>query len=385
MSMRRLGALAAILLSAGRVAAQTSDPVFTQWTWNPDVRGPRVTGLAGAYVTTAEGGVAITLSPACLSFTDGREASFSVGRQPSLSFVQRMNEWLVVGAHLGRTLQRQIAATGVEVNPSGTIDSGTVDFHADTVTLGAAVERRWGREDRNGLTFGLALAQSKLGVGGTYSVYRPETREEIRVALDNGSGLDPFQGTLAASLVYERGHRYTDRGLRLGVAVRKVPLWPAAWHAERSALRLDDGAIAETAPPTTFRFREPLTASAATEGRLGRFLLVGQVDWTDYADVLRSLGDNSTDGGQFHFGSSGVDWSAAVEARVLEAVQVRVGYRRQRPHRFDQGDFRQGDTGTVTGGLTWRKDLLGKLVHVDFDWWRDVTFTDLSIGVALEF
>lgn len=385
MSVPRLALVAAVLVTASDAAAQTTDPVFTQWTWNPDVRGPRVTGLAGAYVTTAEGGVAITLSPACLSFTDGREASFSVGRQPSLSFVHRLNEWLVVGAHFGRTLQRKIAATGVEVNPSGTIDSGTVDFHADTFTLAGAVERRWGREDRNGLTFGLALAQSKLGVGGTYSVYRPETREEIRVALDNGSGLDSFQGTLAASLVYERGHRYTDRGLRLGVAVRKVPLWPSAWYPERSALQLVDGAIAETAPPTTFRFREPLTASAAAEVRLGRFLFVGQAEWTDYTEVLRSLRENSTDGDLFHFGTSGVDWSAAVEARVLETLQVRVGYRRERPHRFDKGAFQQGYTDTVTGGLTWRKDLLGKLVHVDFDWWRDVTFTDLSVGVALEF
>jgi hypothetical protein len=385
MSARRLAVVAAVLVTGGQAAAQTTDPVFTLWTWNPDVRGPRVTGLAGAYVTAAEGGVSITLSPACMSFTDGREASFSLGRQPSLSFVHRMNEWLVVGAHLGRTLQRQIAATGVEVTPSGTIDSGTVDFHADTVTLGGAVERRWGREDRNGLTFGLALAQSKLGVGGTYSVYRPETREEIRVALENGSGLDPFQGTLAASLVYERGHRYTDRAFRLGVAVRQVPLWPTAWHPERSALQLVDGAIAETAPAATFRFREPLTASAGGEGRLGRLLFVAQVDWTDYPDVLRSLSENSTDGDLFRFGSSGVDWSGAVEARVLEAIQVRVGYRRQWPHQFAKGAFRQGDTGTVTGGLTWRKDILGKLVHMDFDWWRDVTFTDLSIGVALEF
>ena len=205
------------------------------------------------------------------------------------------------------------------------------------------------------------------------------------MALDNGSGLDSFQGTLAASLVYERGHRYTDRGFRVGLAVRKVPLWPSRWYPVRSALRLVDGAIAETAPPTTFGFREPLMASAGGEGRLGRLLFVAQVDWTDYPQVLRAARENSPDGAEFQFGSSGVDWSAAVEARVLEAVNVRVGYRRERPHRFQRGAAPQGDTSTVTGGLTFRKDLLGKIVHADFDWWRDVTFTDLSIGVSLEF
>jgi hypothetical protein len=386
MSLRRFAALLPLLLAAGPAASQTPDPVFTLWTWNPAVRGPRITGLAGAFVTTAEGSLATLLSPACLSFTDAREISLSAGTQPGLGFVQRVGERIVVSARIGRTLERTIAATGVDVNESGTIDSGRVDFSAWTLTVGAALERRWGREDRNGISVGLSLGESKLSLEGTYSVYRPETRTEDRVALADGSAGARLQGTLAASVVYERGHRYTDRGLRLGAAVRGVPLWPSAWEPERSAIRLVDGAIAAHADAAPFVFREPKTFSAGLEGRLARFLLVGQVDWTDYDDVLRSLQRNAPATGPFTLDNSGVDWSAALEVRLTDLLSARGGYRREQPHRFRMGSgAAASDVDVLTLGATLRQDVLGKVVHIDIDWWRGLTFTDFTIGAALEF
>lgn len=379
--------IATLQLAAGAAQAQTTDPVFLQWEWNPRASGPRVSGLAGAFVTTAQGPTAVLLSPACLTSSPPREASFSVGSLPHVGLVLTPGDQWVFGARVGRSLEMDIAATGVKVTDQ-TIDAGRVSFNADSLALAAAWRYRWGHHARNGLSLGAGLEVSKLNVAGTYTLYSPASREETRVAYAQGSGENRIRSMGTLGVVYERGHEFSPRRYRLGVVARGLPLWPSNWEPERSSLRLVDGAVVDSTLPDRKHLREPRTLSVGGEAKLWRILLVGQVDHTDYQEVLEALQDNSPENSdQFVFGNTGVDWRAAVEFSLSDVLRIRGGIHAERSGKFHTKNApSEGGVHEIPSvGASFDREILGQRLRIDADWFKGLSLDRFTLGAALAF
>jgi hypothetical protein len=385
--MRRVCGLmvAVTCATVGAAEPQSADAVFSAWAWNAQARGPRVSGLGGAFVTTAQSGSAILLSPACLAFQPSREASFSVGAWPELSYTQALGvsqRW-VVAARVGRSMDEEIRASGVVVTPQGTIDSGLVSFKADSLTVASSFRHRWGRYERQGLSVGASLDVRKLGALGTFVVYQLPTRQEHRVAFADGELGDRLRGTANVSLIYEFGHEFSDPRFRLGVALRGLPLLPGYWSLQRSTLSMVDGALAGPPEARLVDFRQPMAVSGAAETTwtmtlpgLGPtdFLLVSQADWTNYDAVLKALERNTPgDGARFVFEDGRkLDWSTGLEVRLKETVFLRTGMRVGHPRHFRLKGVSTDDESRarVSFGATVQRPILGKVLRIDMDWFR---------------
>lgn len=378
-----------LLLAPGRAGAQTTDPAFLQWEWNPRPRGPRVSGLAGAFVTAAEGSTAVLLCPACLSSAPPREVSFSAGSLPQAGFVLGRGERWVFGARVGRSLEMDIPASGVKVT-NQTVDSGEVSFSADSLALAVAWKHRWGHHESHGISLGANIEIAKLNVNGTYTLYVPATREESRVAYSGGKGQFRLRNTMTLGAIYERGHEFSARRYRLGLVMRGLPLAPD-WEPERSSLRLVNGAIAESTAPARIGLREPKTVSVGGDVKLWSVLIVGQLDWTLYRDVEKALRENSLDGDAFGFGDTGVDWRAAAEYTLNDVgggiLKLRGGIRVEEPGRFQIEPVPPpGRIHAIPSfGASFEKDILGKRARVDADWFRGLSLDRFTLGTTLAF
>ena len=65
---------------ASPLAAQTNDPIFADWRWNPDSIGSRPAGMGGAFVAIADSGKSAYVNPAGLTLIPVKELGLSSGR-----------------------------------------------------------------------------------------------------------------------------------------------------------------------------------------------------------------------------------------------------------------------------------------------------------------
>src|SRR5262245_61364343 len=69
----------AILCLTSPLAAQTNDPVFARWRFNPDSIGSRPAGMGGAFVAVADSNKAAYANPAGLTLIPVKELGLSSG------------------------------------------------------------------------------------------------------------------------------------------------------------------------------------------------------------------------------------------------------------------------------------------------------------------
>lgn len=311
--------------------AQTTDAVFTIQPWNLESRAPRVTGLGGIFVTTAEGSAALPLSPAA-AFSSRKDAAAAFREGGAAGFVRFQGyvgsiDW-AWGARVVRSLSTAFDGDAALLTSAGTIDSGRVTFDSHEITLGVATSSRVGPV---GLRTGVSVPMGILRAQGTYASVDVADRSDTRITYSG----DSLRVTVVASAVVELGHDFTPFALRVGAAHRNTL---EEWRVERRALVLKDEVPTSADPSApSFVLRTPDAWSLGADLRApAGFRFAAQVDLVDYADVERAF---PLVGGARSFGfapAPRADHSWAIEHTLERSVRVRTRYglRRAAAHRL---------------------------------------------------
>src|SRR5262245_33685488 len=212
--MRRLVSLA-LLCVASPLAAQTSDPIFARWRWNPDSIGSRPAGVGGAFVAIADSVMAAYVNPAGLTLIPVRESSISSGG-PWLGVASAARGFRLAG-YLARTRDTRAewegpaAASGVE---SGFLDSSVWE-------AGLAV----GVEPARRVRLGASLAWSRLDVDG--QDLRSGTPDGERQATTLSGGTSEVRVTAGLLIDLVGSRRGSLPSLRMGIDYQPGFDWSA--------------------------------------------------------------------------------------------------------------------------------------------------------------
>ncbi len=146
-------AACALLAVAPPLAAQTTDPLFARYRWAPGELGSRPGGMAGAFVSLADGAKAALANPAGLTLIPVSEVGLSTGR-PWISLAHGRQSFRVA-AYFAQTDQATTDLTQVGPSTQGSLDSSVWDAG---VAAGVQVQSR--------VRFGASLAWSRLRLDG---------------------------------------------------------------------------------------------------------------------------------------------------------------------------------------------------------------------------
>lgn len=254
---------------ASPVAAQTSDPIFAGWRWNPDSIGSRPAGMGGAFVAIADSGKAAYANPAGLTLIPVKELGLSSGRP-----------WLGVAAG-GQTLRlaayytetRDSRAEWDEPNPRGNA-SGFLDSSA--WEAGFAV----GVQPLPRFRVGASVAWSRLSLDGEDARSDVEARTlETTVSAEDG------QWRLAAGLLFDLVGEAQGSlpSLRLGLSYQPGFDWSANLRHGRDP--------AGGAAPIAVR-RPSLIAAGVAWRPSDRWSFSAQGDIIRYREVIAALRRN---------------------------------------------------------------------------------------------
>jgi hypothetical protein len=382
---------ALVCTAAAGAAAQSADPVFTLDPWNLRVHEPRILGLAGIFVTMAEGSAALPLSPAA-AFTPSRDASVSFRGREGAGYVQSEGklaggmDW-AWGARIEHSFSREFEGdAALLTDPTRTIDSGHVTFEGYDVTFGVATHWRRGLVAAN---IGGSFTAGVLQAAGTYASVDVDRQIDRRY----GYSGDAVRAAMAASTIGEVGHEFTPLRLRVGVAWQ----WFQPATLQRETLELRPAVPPAAEPRHDFELRHPSAWSVGADLRLpavpvlGRLTLAGQVDRVDYADIEEPL---RVGGGAPAFGfpeGSDYDYSVAAEAGITwprflrDKLRVRGGTRWESEHTLRQ------DPGLAPEDERLRLWFFGASVDLDVLMHARIEldflggFEDVAIGIGVRF
>jgi hypothetical protein len=267
----------ASLALASPAAAQTTDPVFSGWSWAPEGLGSRPAGLGGAFVAVADGVQAAYVNPAGLALIPLAEISLSSGRP-----------WL--GAGTGRRFVR-VAAYGAQTGAQRLERSaagGSLESSVWEAGLGVAVE------PIPRVMIGGSLAWSRLRLEGQ----RPASGTEATGTTVGGEG-GQLRFTGGVLLTLMGGQSRALPLLRLGFAYQPGFDWSTQVTGGTGAA----GASVDVRRPTVMSLG---LAYRPTD----RWGLSAQGDVVRYREVVNTLRRNVGDGEGF---------------RLPDAVEPRVG------------------------------------------------------------
>jgi hypothetical protein len=258
------------LCFASPLAAQTSDPIFARWRWNPASLGSRPAGIGGAFVAVADSVKAAYANPAGLTLIPVRELGASSG-----------TPWLG-GAAGSRTLRLAAYVTqaadsraewdepSLPGNRSGFLQSSVWE-----VGIGA------GAQPLPRFRVGASLAWSRLDMEGE------DVRSDVEGArVSTSVASDKGELRLAAGVLIDLvgGQRGSLPSLRLGVAYQPG----FDWSADLS----DDPAGGAVAVPIAVR-RPSLIAAGLGYRPTDRWSFSAQGDVILYSEVVEALRRNS--------------------------------------------------------------------------------------------
>jgi hypothetical protein len=256
------------LCFASPLAAQTSDPIFARWHWNPDSIGSRPAGLGGAFVAVADSNKASHANPAGLTLIPVRELGLSSG-----------GFWLG-GAAGGR--RARVAAYLAETSDSRQTWNDT-DAAAASGALEASVWEAGvavGVLPLSRVRLGASLAWSRLSVAGS----------ELRSSAGGSSqttvnGEDSHARLAAGLLVDIVGTPQSLPSARLGISYQPGFDWTAD-------IAHDDGTPAEA---TALR-RPSLVAAGLAWRPSDHWSFSAQGDFIRYNEVVDAMRRNVGDG-----------------------------------------------------------------------------------------
>ena len=362
--------LLCLCLSSPAVA-QTNDPIFARWRWNPDSVGSRPAGLGGAFVAVADSNKAVHANPAGLTLIPVREVGLSSG-----------GFWL--GAAAGGRIARvaayltETSDTRQEWNETGpAAASGVLETSVWEAGVGVGVMplRR--------VRLGASLAWSRLSVAGS----------ELRSSLAGEPSETTVNGEnghlrLAAGLLVDLvGSPQSLPSARLGISYQPGFDWTANVTG-------GDGAPAEAA------LRRPSLVAAGLAWRPSdRWSFSAQGDVIRYNEVVDAMHRNVGEG------ADGFRLPDTVEPRVgaefaaplwcgCGVAKLRAGlhYRSPGVLRYEGLDPRLAGafTGTnwrtvFTLGASFFAEYLGNAVRLDLDSKDVIDGPALSFGIVWRF
>jgi hypothetical protein len=357
------------LCFASPLAAQTSDPIFAGWRWNPATLGSRPAGLGGAFVAVADSVKAAYANPAGLTLIPVREIGVSSG-----------NPWLG-GAAGGRTLRlaayvTRTADSRTQWDEPSLPGNRSGFLEASVWEAGVAV----GAQPLPRVRVGASLAWSRLDMEGE------DTRSDVEGArLSTRVASDQAELRLAAGVLVDLvgSRRGSLPSLRLGVAYQPGFDWSAQLSNDPSG----------GAAPASIAVRRPSLIAAGLGYRpTDRWSFSAQGDVILYSEVVEALRRNQADAAGFSLPDALEPRLGAEFASPLwcgcGVVKLRAGLHYQSP-----GTLRyQGQDPALAsafGPTQWRTVLsvggsffaeyLGNAVRLDVD------SKDLFDGPALSF
>ena len=343
----RAGLAIALALLAAPGLAQSTDPVFTGWTWTPDVLVSEATGLGGAFVATTRSGEALFWSPAGMTFDSGLDIRVGFGARPGFGLV-RHGDKFHIGVGVRRTFSRTLHGGGS--SPSGDVfEVGQLRVTVDQAAVGVGL--RTGR-----LRLGATVAAGPMRAVGAWSRVKPtldpatvtETRYDYQDVREWQLG-----GTSSVLLELLQTHPMARNQARIGAAVS----WPALvrtprYRRSRLVLRAAEPGATPAAPPSPLvpfetsgpdlqSFRLPMSVSLGGEWRFSVLSMFRSVrlavgaDWTDYEGVLDTVRDNRADPAVPLGFDTERPWTFGGGVEVVHPLlRMRVGMRERAGHRL---------------------------------------------------
>jgi hypothetical protein len=257
------------LCLASPLAAQTSDPIFARWRWNPPSLGSRPGGLGGAFVAVADSVKAAYANPAGLTLIPVREIGLSSGT-PWLGFATGSRTLRLAG------YVTRIADSRTQWDDPGWPGSRSGFLESSVWEAGVAA----GVQPLPRLRVGASLAWSRLDAEGE------DTHSDVEGAgLSTSVAGNKGELRLAAGVLVDLvgGQRGSLPSLRLGVAYQPGFDWSADLRT----------ALAGGTASVSIAVRRPSLIAAGLGYRpTDRWSFSAQGDIIRYSEVVATLRRN---------------------------------------------------------------------------------------------
>jgi hypothetical protein len=375
--MRRLLRQAVcVLCCASPLAAQTSDPLFARWRWNPDGIGSRPAGMAGAFVAVADSGKAAYVNPAGLTLIPVRELGLSSG-QPWLSGAAGTQTFRLAAY---ATRSRSTRDEWEELSGAPSVARGFLDTSVWEAGLAG------GLQPIPRLRLGASIAWSRLELEGEEVRSPAADGQRLVTTVAGGSTEMRLSAGLLLDLVGSR--RGSLPSLRLGLGYQPGFDWSADVRHGRDAA----GSSVEIRRPS-------LVALGLSYRPSDRWGFSVQGDYIGYREVVDTLRRNSG------AGADGFALTNALEPRLgvefasplwcgCGVVKLRGGAHYQSPGtlRYSGPDPALAAafpslhwTAVYSLGASFFSEYLGNAVRLDLDSKDLLDGPELSFGIVWRF
>lgn len=312
--MRTLTVTALLAVTGTPLWAQTTDHLYRSWRWCADVGAARAAGLGGAFIAVADDASAPAHNPAGMArlekkelaagvlsrntgqastlFRDAIEGATGVGFVGGAGRITR--QW-AIGGYLVRPYDRRLDLLPRQL-PDGSSAVGYLN--AQVTDVGGAIA--WAPSAK--LSLGARITATHLKLVG-HELTTGSNRSDLEV----GAAAGETRVTGSFGALWE-----ASRGIRVALVAQSGASYLVARVANSGGVSVDPG--------SEYELRQPSVVSTGVAWVTPRVLVVGQLDYVRYSEVLDQLviTQGSASVGEY-------DLTDALEPRVGVEVSQPVG------------------------------------------------------------